>query len=91
VPEEQRNSEISFMLIVTMGVSSPFHNPAPITDQVQEIAAKLFADNGYYSVNELKGNFPTWDEWVFAESLQRYFRQSLPSSWLLTHDDYPAK
>jgi hypothetical protein len=43
------------MLVVTMG----------------EISAKLFVENGYYCMRELNGNFPNWDEWVFAESCRR--------------------
>lgn len=38
---------------------------------VGELAAKLFAENGYYCMSELNGNFTDSGEWAFAESCRR--------------------
>jgi hypothetical protein len=46
----KHGNEIAFMLVVTMG----------------ELAAKSFAENGYYCMSELSGNFTDSDEWVFC-------------------------
>ena len=53
--EGKHGNEIAFMLVATMG----------------ELAAKLFAENDYYCMSELNGNFTDSDERVSAESCRQ--------------------